>query len=29
MLDIIRNELLAFEIRINIVTMGLGMGSFN
>ncbi len=28
MLDAVRNELLAFEIRINIVTMGLGMGAF-
>ncbi len=27
MLDAVRNELLVFEIRINIVTMGLGMGA--
>jgi magnesium transporter len=28
MLDAVRNELLAFEIRINIATMGLGLGAF-
>ena len=28
MLDAVRNELLAFEIRINIITMGLGVGAF-
>ncbi|UJR29418.1 hypothetical protein I4U23_010630 [Adineta vaga] len=28
MLDAVRNELLSFEIRINIITMGLGMGAF-
>ncbi|CAF1403774.1 unnamed protein product [Rotaria magnacalcarata] len=28
MLDAVRNELLAFEIRINIITMGFGIGAF-
>ncbi|CAF4627709.1 unnamed protein product [Rotaria sp. Silwood1] len=28
MLDAVRNELLAFEIRINIITMGFGVGAF-
>lgn len=28
MLDAVRNELLVYEIRINIITMGLGMGAF-
>ncbi|CAF0987173.1 unnamed protein product [Adineta ricciae] len=28
MLDAVRNELLSFEIRINIITMSLGMGAF-
>jgi magnesium transporter len=28
MLDAVRNELLAFEIKINIITMGFGMGAF-
>jgi len=28
MLDAVRNELLAFEIKINIITMGLGLGAF-
>lgn len=28
MLDAVRNELLAFEIRINIITMGLALGAF-
>ena len=28
MLDAVRNELIAFEIRINIITMGLGIGAF-
>ena len=28
MLDAVRNELLAFEIRINVVTMGFGLGAF-
>ena len=27
MLDAVRNELIAFEIKINIVTMGLGLGA--
>ena len=27
MLDAVRNELLAFEIRINIITMGFGLGA--
>jgi len=28
MLDAVRNELLGFEIKINIITMGFGMGAF-
>ena len=28
MLDAIRNHLLAFEIQINIITMGFGIGAF-
>ncbi|CAF1142403.1 unnamed protein product [Didymodactylos carnosus] len=28
MLDAVRNQLLAFEIQINIITMGLGLGAF-
>jgi hypothetical protein len=28
MLDAVRNHLLAFEIQINIITMGFGIGAF-
>ncbi len=28
MLDAVRNELLVFEIKINIITMGFGLGAF-